>query len=208
MGLLTGIPLGPITAQEDLYFEGAPYLYYQAYGATPLNNPDTQSYYWGLSGTATNPVYALGCVQNISLSENLTVNAVRCDTVGDKDVIQRRNHLELDLTIVSLFPLTMLAPILNASTPTVANHREEMGMGAINNNLAYIMYMPKVYDPVTGDLVIFHLHKAKFVDAWKIEMKGGEPWLVSGLKVWAFADDTKPANQTFCTVIRQDPSVV
>ena len=67
MGLLTGTPLGTIVSQEDLYVEGAAYVYFQDATATPLNNPDLDSYYWGLSGTASYNVYNLGCIQDVSL---------------------------------------------------------------------------------------------------------------------------------------------
>jgi hypothetical protein len=79
-----------------------------------------------------------------------------------------------------------------------------MGIGTINNNRFYMAYCPKVYDPDTGDYVVFHLHRAQFVDAWTINMKGGEAWTTTGLKLRAYADDTKPAAQQFGVVVRLD----
>jgi hypothetical protein len=69
-------------------------------------------------------------------------------------------------------------------------------------------YCPKVYDEDTGDYLLFHLHKAQFVDAWTINMKSGEPWTVNGLKLRAYADDTKPAGQLFGVVVRSDESAL
>lgn len=209
MTLQTGTPLGSITYQEDLYLEGAAYIFFQDSTATPLNNPDSDGFYWGLSGTTAYPVYNLGCVQDVSLGEDLTVNAVRCDTVGDKDVVQRRNYLEVTLTITSLFPLSVLAPIMNASLPTThAAGHEKMGFGPVDNSKSYHVYMPKVYDTVAADWVMFHLHKAKFVDAWSLSMKSGEPWQLTGIKLRAFADDTKPSNQTFASIARFDQAIL
>jgi len=208
MGLLTGTPLGTIVSQEDLYVEGAAYVYFQDATATPLNNPDSDSYYWGLSGTASYNVYNLGCIQDVSFGEDVTVNAVRCDTEGDKDVVQRRNYVEVTLTVASLFPLSVLAPVMNASTPVKSGGWEKMGIGPIDNSKRYHIYMPKVYDEVTGDFVIVHIHKAKFVDAWSLSMKSGEPWTLTGIKMRGFADSTKPSGQSFATVVRADSSAL
>jgi len=69
-------------------------------------------------------------------------------------------------------------------------------------------YAPKVYDQDTGDYVLFHLHKAQFVDAWEIRMTSGEPWMVANLKLRAYADDTKPAGQLFGVIVRADESAL
>lgn len=208
MALITGTPVGNLDSQEEVYFEGAPNIYVQDYNASPLNNPDADTFYWGMSGTTTYPVFSIGCVQDVSLTEGMTMNAIRCDAVGDKGVIQRRDYIEFELTIASLFPLTTLRHLLNISTPTVGTGTEKAGIGKINNNRFYMAYCPKVYDDDTGDYVLFHLHKAQFVDAWTINMNAGEPWTVSGLKLRAFADETKPANQLFGTIIRADASAL
>ena len=91
---------------------------------------------------------------------------------------------------------------------TTAADVEKMGIGSISNSQYYKVYLPKVYDDDTGDLLLMQLHRAKFVDAWTIEMPSGDKWMVTGVKIWAFADDTKPAGQRFATVIRQDPSAL
>jgi hypothetical protein len=206
MTLLTGTPLGTITNQDDLYIEGAPYVYFQDYSAPVI--ADGNGYYCNISGSVAYPVYLLGCVQDVSFGEDVTMNMVRCDTIGDKDAIQKRNHLEVTLSITTILPLTILYHILNASVPLVVGDVEKMGIGAINNARNYHVYMPKVYDEDTGDYLAITLHKAKFVDAWTIAMKQGEPWQLTGLKLFAFADSTKPDAQSFATIIRADVSAI
>jgi hypothetical protein len=208
MAILTGTPVGTLTSQEEVYVEGAPYLYFQDYTAPPLYNPDGAGYYWGLSGTVAYPAYNVGCVQDVSLTEDVTMNDIRCDSIGVKGTIQKRNFVEFNLTILTLFPLTVLRHMLKLSAPTVATDVEKMGIGGINNNLFYMVYAPTVYDSDTGDLLIFHLHKAQFVDAFTIAMNYGEPWKVTGLKLRAYADETKPSAARFGTIIRQDPSAL
>jgi hypothetical protein len=208
MALITGTPLGNVLSQDEIYIEGAPNFYVQDNTATPLFNPDASTYYWGLSGTTAYPVIAIACVQDVSLTEGLTMNAIRCDAVGDKGMIQRRDYVEFNLTVLSAFPFTNLRHFLNLSVPTVSTDVERVGIGAINNNRYYMAYAPRVYDPDTGDYLMFHLHRAQFVDAWTINMKGGEPWTINGLKLRAFADDTKPANQIFGVILRADSSAL
>jgi len=29
------------------------------------------------------PIYSLGCIQDVKLTEDVTLNMIRCDTVGD-----------------------------------------------------------------------------------------------------------------------------
>lgn len=208
MAILTGTPLGVITSQEEIYVEGSPYIYFQDATANPRYNPDAQGYYWNLTGSATYPVINLGCVQDVSLTENITMNEIRCDTIGVKGTIQKRNYIEFNVTILTLFPITVLRHTLKLSTPSTGTGYEKAGIGAINNNQFYMVYAPTVYDQDTGDLLIFHLHRAQFVDAWTINMNYGEPWKVSGLKLRAYADENKPAAQRFGVVIRQDPSAL
>lgn len=208
MALITGSPIGNVDAQDEIYLEGSPYIYVQQTEANPLKNPDADGYYWGMSGTSVYPVFQIGCVQDVSLTEGLTMNQIRCDTIGDKGVIQRRDYVEFEITVLSLFPLTTLKHLLNLSEVTVATDIEKVGIGAINNSRYYMAYCPKVYDPDTGDYIVFHLHRAQFVDAWTINMKAGEPWTVAGLKLRAFADENKPAGSSFGTIIRADVSAL
>lgn len=208
MTIATGTPLGTIVTGEEIYLEGAPYIYFQDSRATPLNNPDAQGYYWGLSGTSTYPVYALGCVQDVQLSEDVTMNEVRCDTIGTASTVQRRNYVEFTVTILSLFPLSQLSRMLNLSTPVSGTGYEQVGIGPINNNVSYHVYAPKVYDTTTSDWLVFYLNTAKFVDAWTIAMTYGDSWKVTGIKFRAYADSTKPDAQTFGMIARFDPSVL
>jgi hypothetical protein len=208
MAILTGVPLGTIVSAEEIYIEGAPYIYFQDSRASLMNNPDAQGYYWGLSGTTTYPVYALGCVRDVKLSENVTMNDVRCDNIGVVSTVQKRNYLEFDITVLTVLPLSQLSRMLNLSVATSGSGYEAVGIGQINNALSYHVYAPKVYDESSGDLLIFNLHKAKFVDAWTIDFKYGDSWTITGIKLRSFADDTKPATQLYGTIIRKDLSAL
>lgn len=208
MALITGTPEGNVISQEEIYIEGAPWIYYQREEANLLHNPDGDNFYWGLSGTSTYPVYSLACYEDVSLGEDVTVNAVRCDKVGDKAVIQKRNRLEVSLALSTIFPLTTVKPILKGSAVTTSAPFEKMGLGQINNNLYYHVYLPKVYDEDAADYVSFTIHRAQFVDAWNIAMVSGDKWMVGGITIAGLIDETKPAGQEFATVIRYDPSAV
>ena len=207
MPLITGTPLGTINSQDEIYLESSPYIYFQDASQVPLFNPDGDGFYWGLTGTVTYPVYNLGCINDVSLTEDITINNIRCDTVGDKSVVQKRNYVEFVFTLQTMFPLTELRHLLGLSVVTVSGAIEKVGIGSINNNLFYHVYAPKVYDDDVGDYVLFHLHKAKPVDAWTIAM-GVDGWKITGLKFRAFADDTKPDAQKFGVVIHADSSAV
>lgn len=209
MALITGTPLGSITSQEELYLEGAPNLWYQDDIANLLSNPDSDGFYWGLSGTTAYPAIALGCVEGVQLADNLTMNDVRCDTVGVKDTVMRRNYLELTLAIKTLFPLTTIRHILHGGAVTqVGSALEKMGLGVIQQNIWFHVYGAKVYDEDTGDYINFTLHKCKFVDAWQIQFRYGQEWQIAGIKIRAFARDTLPSAQQFATIIRADPSAI
>jgi len=207
--LVTGAPVGQINAQEEIYLDGAPYLYFQDATATPLNNPDGDGFYWNLSGTSSYPVSRIGCIQDVSLTEGLTINAVRCDTIGDKASIQRRDYIEFAFSFTSFLPLSITRHILKlGSAPTVGTGYEKQGIGSINNNQFYHFYAPKVYDDESGDYLAFHLHRAQFVEAFTLNMRSGEPWMIDGLRIRAYADETKPAAQKFASIIRGDLSAL
>jgi hypothetical protein len=142
-------------------------------------------------------------VNDVSLTEDVTVNNIRCDNVGDKSVVQRRNYVEFVFTLQTMFPLIELRHLLGLSVATVSGGLEKVGIGSINNNLNYMVYAPKVYDDDSGDYLLFHLHKAKPVDAWTIGM-GVDGWKITGLKFRAFADTNKPDSQKFGVIIRSD----
>lgn len=208
MALVTGTPYGTLTQQDEIYLEGAPYVYFQESDSlTPLM-VDSDGFYWGLSGTPSRPVFQLACYEDVSLASDVTVNQIRCDNVGDKDVIQKLNHLMFQLTLSSLFPLSVLTHIMRGSAVTLSGKVEKMGIGPINNNKVYKVYLPKVYDDDTGDWVQFTLHRAKFVDAWTINMPSGDKWTMTGVTIWGLADDSKPSAQRFATVTRADPSAL
>lgn len=207
--LVTGAPVGNIDAQEEIYLDGAPYLYFQDATATPLNNPDGDGFYWNMSGTTSYPVSRIGCIQDVSLTEGLTINQVRCDTIGDKATIQRRDYIEFAFTFTSFLPLSISRHILKlGSAPTSVTGYEKQGIGSINNNQFYMFYAPKVYDEENGDFVAFHLHRAQFVEAFTVNMRSGEPWMVDGLRIRSYADENKPAAQKFGTIIRFDRSAL
>ena len=207
--LVTGVPVGNISAQDEIYVEGAPYLYFQDSEADPLNNPDGDGYYWNLSGTSSYPVFRLGCIQDVSLTEGLTINQVRCDTIGDKATIQRRDYIEFAFSFTSMFPLSALRHLLKlGNAPTSSSGVEKVGIGGINNNLFYLFYAPKVYDEETGDFVAIHLHKGQFVEAFTLNMRSGEPWMVDGIKIRGYADESKPSPQRFGTILRADASAI
>lgn len=208
MGLATGTPQGVVTQQDEIYLEGAPYIYYQDYEADELNIPDGDGFYWGLTGSASYPIYQLACYEDVNFGSDISVNSIRCDNIGDKDVIQKLNHLEVSLTLSSLFPLSVLRHILRAGEVTLTDEVEKMGIGTINNNQYYHVYMPKVYDDVALDWVGITIHRAKFVDAWTIQMPSGDKWTVTGITIWGMADESMPADQQFATVIRRDPSAL
>jgi hypothetical protein len=206
MTLVTGTPVGTITESDATQAEGSAYIYYQNALAPELNRPDSDGFYWNLATTGTYGVYLLGCVRDVSLGGNLTVNSVRCDTVGDRDAIQKLNHLEVKFTLQTLFPLTMLSDFIHGSgaVHNAGAHKEGMGIGQVNNNIYYHVYMPKVYDDVAGSYVAFTIHRAKFVNTWDIAMKYGEPWQLTGVQLWGFADTNLPSGQQFATVIHSD----
>lgn len=205
--LVTGSAQGNVISQEELYVEGSPYIYFQDDNANPLFNPDGQSYYWGLSGTSTYPAYLLGCIQDVSLTQGLTMNDVRCDTVGVKDTIQKRDYIEFNLTILSQMPLTVLRHVLNISVPSTGTGYETAGIGQINNSQHYHVYAPKVYNVDAAGWLMFYLHKAKFVDAWTMNMVYGGPWTLTGVKLRGYANDSYPSNQIFGVIRRADPAL-
>lgn len=182
MALITGTPLGLVDAQEDLYIDGAPNVFFQDYTASLLNNPDADGFYYGLSGTTTYHVQGLGCVENLQLADNLTMNDIRCDTDGVVDVIQRRNYLELTLTVSTIFPLSSIREILHAGPVTLSGEIEKMGLGQIDQGKRFHLWMPMVYDQDNGDWLAWALHKCKFVDAWQIGFRYGQQWQITNGK--------------------------
>lgn len=210
MALTTGTPVGSVLTQEDLYIEGAPTIYFQNYDASLWKNPDSDGFYYGLSGTSTHPVYEIGCISDVSFGEDVTLNDILCDNVGVKDVSQQRNFVEFQFAVKSFFPLLNMSQLLSLGTVTqnTGEGTEKVGIGKINNAAYWHVWAPAVYDETTGDYVAIHLNRAKFVEAWTIAMPFGEGWRAEGLRLRALVDTTKPAAQQFGAIIRVDPSVI
>ena len=204
-------PTGTLTASEDLYIEGAPYFYF---GGEHAQNPDPEGFYWGLTGTAENPVFAVGCYEDFRFGDDVTINAVRCDTIGDAALVQRRNFMYISFTLKSMLPFDILSRILRGGDveeqladpgPPVTEGTEIFGFGEIDNTVFYLCYFSRVYDPDAGDFVAVTGHRCQFVDAWEIATPWAEAWRV-GVTMRLFADDDMPVDQRFATMIRLDPS--
>ena len=208
MALVTGTPVGNLDTQEDLFLEGAPSIFFQDSTANPLHNPDADTFYWGLSGTDVYPVYEVGCPSDVTFTENLTMNDVLCDNVGVKGVVQQRNYFEFQFSIQSFFPLQVLTNLLNGGTVVETSPTQKMPLGKINNDQYWHLYAPKVYNENVGDYVWIYMHKCQFVDAFSIAMTLGNPWKMTGLKMRAFVDSTKPAAQQFGMFGRSDLSAI
>jgi len=207
VALITGSAQGSLTSQEEIYLEGAPTIYYADERGDPLFNPDGEGYYYGLTGTATYPAKGLACVTEVSFKDNVTANDIRCDTVGIKGQIQRRDSVELTFSAQTFFPLSIFAEINNFSTAKVSTGFEKVGIGVIDNNQYWMVYCPKVYDTETGDYLLIHLHKAQFVEHGEIQMRYGEPW-IQQFTVRGFANDSYPDSMLFGTIMRVDPSAL
>jgi hypothetical protein len=208
MALVTGTPEGTITTQEDIYLESAPNIYFQDYDAGAYFAPDSDGFYWQLSGTATYPVYEIGCPTDVSITEDLTINDVLCDNVGVKDTSQQRNYVQFEFTIQSFFPYDVLRHILRGGAVTETAPTQKFGIGKINNNQFWQVYAPKVYDEDNADYIWIYLAKAKFVESPTVTMPFGDNWEISGIRLRAYADTTKPAAQSFGMWGRADASVI
>lgn len=207
MALVTGTPLGTITSQEELYIDGAPNIYYQDYSADPLNNPDGDGYYWNMSGTATYPVKSLSCVTDVSFMQGVESNDIRCDTIGVKGTIQRRNYVDIQFSLQTFMPLSIFAEIAGFTAADVSAPTEKVGIGAYDNNQFWMVYCPRVYDESAGDYLMIHLHKAQFVEPGDLQFRYGEPW-IQQFTLRAYADDTKPSTQSFGVIVRSDASAI
>jgi hypothetical protein len=208
MTISTGTPVGTLSVMEDLFLEGAPYIFFQDARANPLNNPDADGFYWNLSGTSTYPVYEVGCPSDVTFTENLTVNDVLCDTVGVKGTIQQRNYVEFAYSLQSFFPFQAMRLMLKMGPVTQTAPTQKMGIGPVNNSEFYHVYAPKVYNSDVGDYIWMYFSRCQFVDPFNIAMTFGTPWKATGLKLRAYADTTKPEAQRFGMWGRSDLSVV
>jgi hypothetical protein len=210
MTLLSGTPLGNVIVPESIFVADAPTIFIQDASATVLKNPDADGFYWGLSGTSTYPVYELGCLLDVSLTEDIELNDIRCDDVGVKATIQQRNSLSFRFTVQSFFPLSILVNLLKggAYTLNAAANEEKFGLGKIDNNKFWHVYAPNVYDQTTGDILLVHIHRAQFVGNFTVDMRFGNSWQLTGLELRGLADTTKPSTALFSTILRNDASVL
>lgn len=196
-------PSGTIQLVDDVFLEGGPEFWF---GGVAKYSPDSDGFYWGLTGTVANPAYKLGCYTNFRLRDAIQMSEVRCDTIGVVSSIQKRNYLEVDFTLMSLFPLAQTRFMLKGGpvTHNAGNHTEAMGMGTIDNNLYYLAFFSRVYDDVNGDFISVTGHRTQFVDVWEMAWTYGAPYTL-GVKLRMYADTTKPAAQRFGTFLRYDP---
>jgi len=201
-------PVGNAIASEDLYIEGAPLFYFSDPGVYS-HDPDEENFYWGLTGTAESPVYAVGCYEDFRFGDDVTINAVRCDTIGDAALIQRRNFMYVSFTLKSMFPFSILSRILRGGAVHVEADEgtEGFGFGEIDNTIFYRTYFSRVYDPTAGDFVAVTGHRCQFVDAWEIATPWAEAWRV-GITMRFFADEDMPVAQRFATMTRLDDSEI
>ena len=209
LGTGTATPTGPITVGEDIYVVGGPRFYFQPYMNCPeANEPDSDGFYWGLSGTVACPIYEMGCYEDISLIDTVTRNPVTCDSLGTVDETQRRDSMELQATVKAIFPFTQFALFMRGGPVTVnaTEESEKFGIGEIPDELFHIFFS-RVYDPVAGDYVSFTGHRARIVEATPLAMHGDNVWDIA-VTFKLFADRTKPAAQQFGTFVRYDPSVL
>lgn len=208
--VITGSAFGLVTEQDEIYIDGAPQIYYGDINVPYMYHTGSGvAFFWNLSGTIQYPVRALGCYEGVNLSDNLEINDIRCDTVGTKGIIVKRNYIEISATIKSFFPFAVLSPLMNGG-PVVqyaGADTEFFGLGQVNNNQYYKMYLPKVYDEVNGDYVSFTIHRGRFVSAGQLTMTYGQTWTLP-ITIRGFADSTKPVDQQFATVMRFDPSTL
>jgi len=210
MALVTGSAYGTILQQDDLYLDTAPTVYFQERVSGDGGyafNPDADGFYWNLTGTSTNKVLEIGCYDTFQFVGNITMNTIRCDTVGDKGSIQKLNFVDITFNLKSFFPLETLRHIIRGGSVTTASGVEKMGIGQPNNNRFYRAYFPSVYDEQSGDYLAVTVHKAQFVDSWTMAINyGAQPTL--GVILRGFADPNLPSDQLFATVIRSDASAI
>ena len=208
MALVTGSAFGQITAQTELYIEGAPQIYVADINCPYGFGPDSDGFYWQLSGTTAFPVYQLGCYENVSFGDNLTINMVRCDTVGDKDAIIKRNYMEIKFQLKTFFPLKTIAPFFGTDIATVVTnagtHTEKFGFGSFNNAKYYKVYFPKVYDETNGEYVSITGHRCKLITTGDISFVYGNTWTVPVVARLMAYDALLPTAQMFATIIRKD----
>lgn len=202
----TQLPQGTQVAPEGIYLEGGPRIYFEDQRGNYRFNPDSDGFYHGLSGSATYPVYEVGCFQDFHLVDNVELNDIRCDNLGVVATVQHRNFIDITFTLMSMFPLAILAKMLKGGGAVVNNQTdkaEKFGLGPISNNQYWKVWAPLVYDTVNASYVAVTLHKASFVDAFDWNWRYGDAHQM-GLTLRGYADSSKPDAQRFATVVRVD----
>lgn len=199
-------PTGTINTSENIFIEGGPDLYF---GGVLKYTPDSNGYYWGIDGISASPVYKVGCYENFQLQDNVTVNEIRCDTVGVKGSIVRRNYLEATFDLQSFLPLSELRYLLrwSSSLAVPANHVEYAGVGVVNQQDYFPVFFSRVFDPTAGDWVSFTGTRCQFQWNSAMQMRYGNTWMV-GVAVRFYANEALPSDQQFATVVRYDPSAI
>ena len=208
MTLVTGTPLGVINAQDDLYIDTPPSLWFQDATADLLNKPDSDGFHWGLTGTAALPVYEIDCTDTIVLTAQIDTNPIQCDTVGKKGDIQKITSIDLTFNLKTLLPFDTVSKVLRGgAVTTTSGATEKFGIGQPNNQQFWHLYGASVYDNVAGDYINFTGHRAQFVDSWALTFAFGAPASLA-VVMRIFADDSKPSDQLFMTLVRADPSAI
>lgn len=197
-------PTGTINATEDIFVEGGPDAWL---GGVLKYGPDANGYYWGITGTQSQPVQKIGCYQNWQLNDNLTVNDIRCDTVGVVGNVTRRNYLEITFDLQSFLPLSQLKKLLRWSSSLTVADAEYAGIGEVNQQDYHLLYFSKIYDDTADDWVSFTATRVQFQQSGAIQFRYGEPWVV-GITARCYANDDLPSEQRFATVVRYDPSAL
>lgn len=199
--------LGTVTTQSAQLIDSAPVIRFQQRltGVTELWNPDADGFYWGLSGTASAPVYELNCYEGVSFTEDLTVNDVQCDRQGNIGSIRKRNKLTLQMTLKTILPLATVANFLKLQGLVTSGDYQKAGIGILTNNLTdyFRIWMPKVYDPIAGRWIGIMLHRAIVNSAFNLQFTYANAWTMD-VTIDAYADNDMPDNQTFATIINHD----
>jgi len=207
VGTGAATPTGTSVAMEE-WIEGAPEVYW---GGDYAQGPDTDGHYWGLTGTADDPVYHLGCYEGFTFGEDVSISDVICDTSGVEATVAKRNYLTASFTLKSLFPFSALTQILKGGEVTQETDEgtEGFGIGEIDNtsNAEFHCYFSLIYDINTLDFFSVTGHKCRFMDPFTMNFAYGEPVTVN-VTIRMHADTTKPVAQRFATLKRLDPSQI
>lgn len=191
-------------APADLYFFGGANIYVQSYQEPPLNNPDTNQFYWGFrtSGTpAPKPVYSLGCVNGFSLRADIENNEIKCDNIGTVYQARRLNGLTITLNVLSVLPEEQLAILMDQNQTGIitdtTNNARFMGIGKLQSALWHVL----VYNQSTQTGL--WLHKCMVEpDTLSIGANEGQ----FSVTIHVLADTNYPESQQFGVVIRNLPS--